>query len=107
MAALDEYSKKRYGMDASSMWARLREVVPKYSRDEVSAAELNLETILNLLLSSLVLLLAEVVRVATGFNNGTFRNFADVGTETLLFVASTVVVVVVLHWGAVYSAAGL
>jgi len=104
MAALDEYSKKRYGMDASSMWARLREVVPKFSRDEVSAAELNLETILNLLLASLVLLLAEVVRVVAGFNNGAFRSFANVGAATLLFMVSTVVVVVVLHWGVVYSA---
>lgn len=104
MAALDEYSKKRYGMDASSMWARLREVVPKFSRDEVSAAELNLETILNLLLASLLLLSSEVVRVAAGFTNGTFRSLGDVSTATLLFIASTVVVVVVLEWGVVYAA---
>jgi hypothetical protein len=54
LAALDDYSEGRYGIDTSTLWTRLWFVLPQAVRDEVSDEKLNIEVCINLAVASIL-----------------------------------------------------
>jgi hypothetical protein len=47
MAALEDYSTRRYGIDTSLLWSRVEKVIPPSQRDEVYASQVAVYALLN------------------------------------------------------------
>jgi hypothetical protein len=47
MAALEDYSTRRYGIDTSLLWSRVEKVIPPSQRDEVYASQIAVYAFLN------------------------------------------------------------
>ena len=94
IAALDDYSESRYGIETSALWPRLREVIPAHSRDDVATAEVNIEIIANFLIATASISLVVL---------GTFVWRHHVDSRGILALVVLIGLEVLLYRSAVYA----
>lgn len=95
ISALDDYGEKRYGIDTATIWDRMWWVLPKDVKAEVSDSRLALETLVNVMVSLVLAIVAiwtlqinecGLVPLATGSCDATRAVAFSVSGLVLLFV---------------------
>jgi hypothetical protein len=104
LAALDDYAKKRYGIDTAIAWERLWWVLPSSAKSDVSDARLTVETLVNLM--AVLLLAAFGVLAVAAARHVSPQWVQNAGGGTLrdaAFFIGSAILAIISYRGAVFA----
>jgi len=104
LAALDSYADRRYGLDTSSLWIRIQQIIPLEAKKTVEDARLNVETSLNLATAVAVLTIMVATSAVVNSWRALQKRPVEVDWQTVAVLCVFVILVRGFYGAAVFSA---